>query len=109
MADTNQGNEIAIMHAKLEQILELQAEIKEDLKQNKQWSEDHINELKQKINKNEQDIQLLELKLQHLEALHKSDLERVNKKWDTPNKLMFSIFGTVAGVLISAILGLILK
>lgn len=108
MAD-NQINEIAIMHAEIKQVSELLIEIKDDLKQNRQWSEDNINELKKKINKNEQDIQLLELKLQHLESLHKSDMERANKKWDLPNKIMFSMFGTVAGVLISALLSLILK
>lgn len=106
MAD---NNEIAILHTKLEQILELQAEIKEDLKNNKQWSEDHIAELKQKITKNEQDIRILELKLENLETLHKSDMERTNKKWDLPNKIMFSLFGTAAGVLITALLNLILK
>lgn len=101
MAD---NNEIAILHAKLEQILELQAEIKEDLRQNKQWSEEHIDELKQKIIKNEQDIRLLELKLSNLETLHKADMERTNKKWDIPNKILITVLTAIATAFITLIL-----
>lgn len=106
MAD---NNEFAILHTKLEQVLELQAEIKEELKNNKQWSEDHINELKQKITKNEQDIRLLELKLSNLETLHKADVERVNKRWDIPNKIMMTVLGSGIGILLTALFSLILK
>ena len=108
MADT-QNNELAIMHAKLDQIIEANAELKEELKTYQQTSDNKLTELTAKINKNEQDIKLLELKQQHLESQHKADMELTNKKWDLPGKIAFSLFGTGLGVLITALLNLILK
>lgn len=105
MADTTQNNELAIMHAKLDQIIEANAELKEDFKTYQKTSDNKLTELAAKISKNEQDIQLLELKLQHLEALHKSDMERTNKKWDIPNKILITVLTAVA----TAIIALILK
>lgn len=107
MADNN--NEFAVIHSKLDQIIEANSELKEDLKQYKQTSDNKLTDLTTRLNKNEQDIQLLELKLQHLESLHKADMERAAKKWDWPSKIMFSVFGTGMGVLITALLNLILK
>lgn len=101
MAD---NNELAIMHAKLDQIIEANAELKEDFKTYQQTSDNKLTELAAKITKNEQDIQLLELKLQHLETLHKSDMERTNKKWDIPNKILITILTAIATAVITLIL-----
>ncbi len=109
MADTTNVNEFTIFHEKLDQIKTDISELKEDFKTHKQNIDNRLIALETRVNKVEQDYQIEKLKLANIETLHKADMERMNKKWDLPNKIAFSIFGVISGGLLTALLNLILK